>query len=353
MIDTSIQLIDEKNFDKIINDKQIKLYTLTNKNGMTCQITNYGARVVSLWVVDRYGNYDDIVLGYDRIDDYLKSNELYFGAIVGRCANRIANGEFSIQGKTYKLAKNINDDHLHGGNTGFNNVVWQVQRNSVAQLELSYLSIDGEEGYPGNLHTKVTYALTDDHELKICYQATTDKATPVNLTHHSFFNLQGAGKDIDEHILKINSSNYTPINARLLPTGKIVTIAGTPFDFRKPTTIGKHINDNHTQIKLGLGYDHNFILDGTGMRNAAKINDPKSGRTMEVITNQPGMQFYSSNFLDGKDIGKKNIPYKYRTGFCLETQHFPNSPNQSNFPSIILNVGETYQYTCIYKFNID
>lgn len=348
-----VKLIEHEKFSTKINGNQVELFTLKNNHGITTQITNYGGRVVSLWVPDKNGNFEDIVLGYETIEGYLESNEIYFGALIGRYGNRVAKGEFTLKDSTYVLATNNDTNHLHGGNKGFNNVVWNAQQISNSELELTYLSKDGEEGYPGNLDVKVIYKLTDNNELKISYTATTDKATPINLTHHSFFNLHGAGKgSINDHLLQINASHYTPILEGLIPTGEVVKVKNTPFDFTKPTKIGKHVNDNTEQIKNGFGYDHNFVLDGLGLKMAAKIEDPVSGRIMEVITDEPGLQFYGGNFLNGKDIGKGNLPYKYRTAFCLETQHFPDSPNQANFPSTILNVEETYTSTCIYKFNI-
>ncbi|MEE9364130.1 MAG: aldose epimerase family protein [Cellulophaga sp.] len=350
---SQIQLINPENFKKLIHNKQVNLYTLKNKQGTTCQITNYGGRVVSLWVADQNGNYDDIVLGYDHIDGYLKSNEQYFGALIGRFGNRIANGKFKLNNTTYDLAINNGANHLHGGNIGFNNVVWDATKVSDSQLELSYLSKDMEEGFPGNLTVKVTYSLTSNNALKIIYTATTDHTTPVNLTHHSFFNLHGAGKSaITDHILQINASRYTPIVDGLLPTGEIASVKGTALDFTSPTAIGLRINTKNDQLKFGFGYDHNFVLDGTGLKTAAKIVAPKSGRVMEVITDEPGMQLYSGNFLSGKDIGKENLPYEYRTAFCLETQHYPDSPNQLQFPSTFLKPEEIYTSTCIYKFSI-
>jgi aldose 1-epimerase len=350
---TEVKLINRQNFESQIDGKKVDLFTLKNKNGLVTQITNYGGRVVSLWVPDKDGNFEDIVLGYESPEGYLQSNEIYFGALIGRYGNRIANGKFTLNDNTYTLATNNDDNHLHGGKKGFNNVVWDAKQISDSELELKYLSKDGEEGYPGNLNVTVVYKLTDNNELEINYAATTDKATPVNLTHHSFFNLHGAGKgSINDHILQINASRYTPIVAGLIPTGSIETVKNTPFDFTSPTPIGEHVNDDNEQLKYGFGYDHNFVLDGSGLRVAATIIEPNSGRKMEVLTEEPSLQFYGGNFLDGKDIGKGNLPYNYRTAFCLETQHFPDSPNQENFPSTILNEGENYTSTCIYRFSI-
>lgn len=350
---TEIKLISKSNFDHISDNKQVDLFTLKNKNGLITQITNYGGRIVSLWVPDKDGNFEDIVLGYETIEDYLHSNEIYFGALIGRYGNRISKGKFTLKDSTYNLATNNDDNHLHGGKKGFNNVVWDARQISDSELELKYLSKDGEEGYPGNLNVTVVYKLSDNNALEINYTATTDKATPVNLTHHSFFNLHGAGKgSINDHVLQINATQYTPIKAGLIPTGLLEKVKNTPFDFTVPTLIGEHVNDENQQLKYGFGYDHNFVLDVSGLKVAAVIIEPNSGRMMEVITNEPGLQFYGGNFLDGKDIGKGELHYKYRAAFCLETQHFPDSPNQEHFPSTILNQGKHYTSTCIYKFSI-
>ncbi len=351
---SQVKLIERKNFDKKVEGKQIGLFTLINKNGIVTQITNYGGRVVNLWTADKNGDFEDIVLGYDNIEGYLESNEIYFGALIGRYGNRIAKGKFTLNDSIYTLATNVNGDHLHGGKNGFNNVVWNARQISDSELELKYLSKDGEEGYPGNLSVKVIYKLTDDDELQIIYTANTDKATPINLTHHSFFNLHGAGKGtINDHVLQINASNYTPVLDGLIPSGEIASVESTPFDFRKPTIIGKRVNEDTEQIKFGFGYDHNFVLDGVGLIFAAKVTEPISGRVIEVRTDEPGLQFYGGNFLNGKDIGKDNLPYRYREAFCLETQHFPDSPNQIDFISTILEPNKTYKSTCIYKFSIN
>lgn len=349
-----IKLIPKENFQKTINHKQVDLFTLTNKNGLVSQITNYGGRVVNLWVPDKDGNMADIVLGYERIDGYLQAEEIYFGALIGRFGNRIAEGKFVLNDSTYVLVTNNGANHLHGGNKGFNNVVWEANQISESELELTYLSKDGEEGYPGNLNVKVIYKLTDTNELKITYDATTDQATPVNLTHHSFFNLHGAGiGTINDHILQINASNYTPIAEGLIPTGELAPVKNTPFDFRNPTAIGDRVSEDNQQLKNGFGYDHNFALDGSGLRVVAKVEEPVSGRVMEVSTDEPGLQLYGGNFLNGKGVGKGNLSYNYRAAFCLETQHFPDSPNQTNFSSTILLPEETYTSTCIYKFSVN
>jgi len=352
-VHSEIKLIDKTYFDRTIDNKKVNLFTLKNKNGLIAQITNFGGRIVSLWVPDKHGNFEDIVLGYETLDAYLNSNENYFGALIGRYGNRISKGKFTLNDSIYILATNNNGNHLHGGNQGFNKLVWDARQLSDSELELKYHSKDGEEGYPGNLNTTVIYKLTDMNELSINYSATTDQATPINLTHHSYFNLYGAGKgSINDHILQINATQYTPIKAGLIPTGDIKSVENTPFDFLSPTAIGKHIDLKNKQLELGLGYDHNFVLDGSGLKTAAIVVEPKSGRKLEVITTEPGLQFYTGNFLNGTAIGKQGLAYKYRTAFCLETQHFPDSPNQPNFPLTILNKDEKYSSTCIYKFSI-
>ena len=330
----------------------MSLYTLRNENAMLCQITNYGGRVVSLWTKDKNGVFDDIVLGFDSIDAYLNAHEKYFGAAIGRYANRIANGRFAIAEKTFFLAKKNDNNHLHDRNKGFHAVVWNTKQISDTKLILTYLSKNGEEGYQGNVNIRLEYELTNDNALKISYSATSDKTTPINLTHHSFFNLKGAGNgDICEHFLQIEADFYLPIDEESIPTGEITSVKNGIFDFRKAKKIGKHISEKRQQVIFGNGYDHTFVLNGNGLRSVAKVIEPIFGRTMEVITDEIGMQFYSGNFLNGKDIGKNNKPYNFRSAFCLETQHFPNSPNQDNFPTTLLNVGKTYQHTCIYKFN--
>lgn len=350
-----MKLINKAYFETQIDEKSVSLYTLKNSKGMACQITNYGCRVVNLWVKDKQGDFDDIVLGYNCIEDYLKSKNEYYGALIGRFGNRIANGTFSINNTTYNLAKNDGPNNLHSGPKGFHNKVWHAKQTSNSQLELNYISVDGEEGFPGNLSVKVIYTLSEDNALEIEYSATTDKVTHVNLTHHSFFNLSGITheKTIENNLLQIHANKYTPLGEHGIPTGEIASIENTPLDFRKVKPIGKSINDDHEQIKLGNGYDHNYVLNGKGLRQVAKVEDPFSGRVMDVITNEPGMQFYSCNFLNGEDIGKEGIAFKYRSAFCLETQHFPNTPNQLNFPSTLLNPDAIYKSKCIYKFGVN
>jgi len=321
-------------FDTFLKGKQIQLFTLENKSGMKVEITNYGGKVVSIIVPDKNGVFNDVVLGYDHIDDYISGNP-YFGALIGRYGNRIAKGKFSLDGKEYQLVQNNGENHLHGGITGFNDVVWDatfIEKSEEQSLELEYLSKDGEENYPGELLVKVIYTLTKENELKISYQATTDKTTIINLTHHSFFNLAGEGNgDILGHNLFINADEFTPNDKESIPIGKIKNVENTPFDFKKPTPIGNRIDGNdeqlqfgNEQVNFGNGYDHNYVLKNNqnNIVLAAAVHEPISGRYMEVFTDQPGMQFYSGNFLDGSDIGKEGHVYNRRTAFCLETQHF-------------------------------
>lgn len=351
-----IVLFPESNFQKTLDGKEVKLFTLKNDKGIVTQITNYGGRVVTLWTPGKDGKMEDIVLGYETIDGYLNSNEIYFGALIGRYGNRIAKGKFNLNDKEYTLATNNGENHLHGGIKGFNNVVWDATQINKQTLELTYLSKDMEEGYPGNLKTKVVYTLTNNNELKVEYWATTDAPTFINLTHHSFFNLHGAGNgSINDHILQINANHYTPVDAGLIPTGEITKVKGTPMDFLKPTAIGHRVENDFEQLKFGLGYDHNWVLNNSdsGLNFAAKITEPNSGRTIEVHTNEPGMQFYGGNFLNGSDTGKFHKKYEFRSAFCLETQHYPDSPNHDNFPSTLLKPGEEYHSICIYKFSAE
>jgi aldose 1-epimerase len=336
--------------------QDVELYTLTNRSGVEARITNYGGIIVSLKVPDRQGKLDDVVLGFDALDGYLKGHP-FFGALVGRYGNRIGKGRFTLNGQEYKLATNNGENHLHGGIKGFDKVVWKakpVTAKDGVGLELTYLSKDGEEGYPGNLSVKVTYTLTNNNELKIAYSATTDKDTVVNLTSHSYFNLAGQGNgDILNHQMTINADRFTPVDAGLIPTGELRSVKGTPLDFTKGTAIGERINQGDEQLKFGRGYDHNWVLNGNAgtLRQAAKVLEPTTGRVMEVWTTEPGMQFYTGNFLDGSLTGKGGRVYKQRYGFCLETQHFPDSPNKPNFPSTVLKRGSRYQTTTIYKFS--
>jgi aldose 1-epimerase len=352
----TIKRIDKKNFEKIVDGKPVSLYVLENEQGTVAEITNYGGKVVSLWLPDKSGNYEDVVLGHENIDDFLNAKEKYFGALIGRYGNRIAHGKFTLDGKEYTLATNNGANSLHGGNKGFDAVVWDAKQVDAQTLELTYLSKDGEEGYPGNLSVRVLYQLTDANELKIEYWATTDQSTVVNLTHHSFFNLHGAGNGtINDHLLQIHAAHYTPVDAGLIPTGEIAAVEGTPFDFQELKPIGAELEVKNQQLDYGMGYDHNFVLEqnGEGLNYAAKVVEPTSGRAMEVYTNEPGLQFYGGNFLDGSIVGKEGKAYEFRTAFCLETQHFPDSPNQPDFPSTRLDPGEEYYSICVYKFSVE
>lgn len=331
-------------------------FKIENKNGLNAIIMDYGARVKELYVPDKNGVFNDIVTGYQVMEDYLGSNEKYFGATIGRYGNRIAKGKFELDGKIYDLALNNNENSLHGGVMGFHNVIWDAEPIGENAIKLTYDSPDMEEGFPGNLHVTVTYTLTDSDELKIEYVATTNKKTVINLTHHSFFNLLGDfTKTINNHILELNADAFTPVNETLIPTGRLQPVEGTPFDFRKPAVIGSRLENDDEQLKHGNGYDHNWVLnqqEGIGALNfAARVKEPISGRVMEVFTNEPGIQFYGGNFLNGSDVGKGGVPYNFRTSFCLETQHFPDSPNQPQFPSVVLNPDEEYYSICIYKFS--
>jgi aldose 1-epimerase len=334
---------------------EIKLYTLKNKAGTTVKITNYGATVTSIITADRDGNMADIALGYHTVEGYMNAvDKPYFGSIVGRYGNRIANGKFSIDGTEYELATNNGENHLHGGVIGFDKVVWDAEISGPNAVTFSYLAKDGEEGYPGNLQIAVTYTLTEDHELKIDYLATTDKKTVVNLTNHTYFNLKGEGEGtILDHELMINAKGFTPVDKGLIPTGKVKPVEGTPFDFTTAKAIGRDVGQQDQQLEYGLGFDHNWVLDkdGEGMTLAATVYEPTSGRFMEVFTEEPGIQFYGGNFLAGNLKGKSGKTYVYRGGFCLETQHYPDSPNQSSFPSTILEPGEAYKTSTVYKFS--
>lgn len=349
--------IEKHAFGKTADGTPVELYTLTNANGLEAKITNYGGIVVSLLVPDRDGKPGDVVLGYETLEEYIENNP-YFGTLVGRYGNRIARGKFTLEGIEYTLAQNDGENHLHGGLKGFDKVVWKADavrsKNSVG-LKLTYLSKDGEEGYPGNLSVTVVYTLTNDNELKIEYTAVTDKVTIVNLTHHGYFNLAGAGLgDILGHELMIKADRFTPVDKGLIPTGELRSVKGTPMDFTRAVAIGARIDQAAEQLVLGGGYDHNWVLNnGDGsLALAARVYEPTTGRVMEVYTTEPGIQFYSGNFLDGSITGKGGKVYGYRYGFCLETQHFPDSPNKPDFPSTVLKPGETYTTTTIYTFSV-
>jgi aldose 1-epimerase len=337
----------------------VSLYTLKNAHGMEAQVLDYGGIIVSLRVPDRNGRLGDVVLGFDSLTDYERGSP-YFGAIVGRYGNRIARGRFTLDGRSYTLATNNGPNHLHGGVRGFDKVVWKVapfQHADSVGLVLTYTSPEGEEGYPGTLHATVTYTLTDSDQLIFDYHATTDRATPVNLTQHSYFNLAGDGAgDILGHVVTLNADRFTPVDSTLIPTGEIRSVVGTPFDFRTPTTIGARIGQADEQLRYGRGYDHNFVLNKAGpagdLTLAARVFEPTTGRVMEVVTTEPGLQFYSGNFLDGTLRGKRGVVYQHRSGFAMETQHFPDSPNQPAFPSTILRPGEEYRSRTIYRFGV-
>lgn len=346
-------------FGVLPSGEPVRVFTLTNAKGIELRAIEYGGIIVSLRTPDRTGQLAGIVLGFDELQDYVTSSP-YFGAITGRYANRIANGRFTLDGATYRLAVNNGPNALHGGLKGFDKVLWRGEPGADTlgvRLLLRYTSPDGEEGYPGTLRTSVTYTLTDGNQLVVDYEATTDKPTPVNLTQHSYFNLAGEGSgDILGHLLTINADRYTPIDSTLIPTGELAPVSGTPFDFRTRKAIGARIDEPHAQLTNGLGYDHNFVLArrprDTGLVQAARVVDPRSGRTLDVATTEPGMQFYSGNFLDGSLVGPSGRAYARRSGFCLETQHFPNSPNTPQFPSTILRPGETYRSRTVFTFGV-
>ena len=343
----------KESYGKTKGGEAVDLYTLSNAGGLTAKITNYGGIVTHLLVPDAKGQVADVVLGFDSLDGYLGTHP-YFGAIVGRYGNRIANGRFKLNGTVYKLAVNNDANALHGGLEGFDKKVWTAREAGPQSLELTYLSKDGEEGYPGNLTTVVRYTLTDANEIRIDYEATTDKPTVLNVTNHTYFNLSGEGNgDILGHELTLEADRYTPVDAGLIPTGVLAPVEGTPFDFRRPTAVGARINADHQQIKVGKGYDHNYVLNGPAgtLALAARVRDPKSGRVLEVSTTQPGVQFYSGNFLDGTVKGKGGKAYPQRAALCLETQHFPDSPNRPNFPSVVLQPGAKFQSTTVWKFS--
>lgn len=346
------------NFQMEVDGKMTDLFVLTNANGLEMCVTNFGARVVSLMVPDKDGIFADIVLGEDSIDIYVnRPKDYYYGAVIGRYGNRIGGAKFTLDSVEYALSANNNGNSLHGGPKGFHHRVWDVEQPDKQTLVFSYVSVDGEEGYPGNLTVKMTYKLTDNNEFYIEYEATTDKATVINLTHHSYFNLAGdAAGSINDHILMLNADFYTPVDQTLIPTGEILQVEGTPMDFRTPVTIGDRVNDtSFVQIQYGLGYDHNWVLNkslpGT-LELAATVKDPKSGRKMEVLTTEPAIQFYGGNFMKG-DTGKGGRVYPHRGAFCLETQHYPDSPNKPQFPTTTLRPGETYSHICIYKFSAE
>ncbi|MBV9745944.1 MAG: galactose mutarotase [Acidobacteriia bacterium] len=347
----------QADFGKLPDGAAVHIYTLTNKNHVQARITNYGGILVSLLAPDRHGQLGDIVLGFDSLNGYLTQPGPFFGALIGRYANRIGHARFSLDGMEYPLEKNNGENTLHGGSQGFDKKLWTPRILPDGGLEVTYRSKDGEEGFPGNLTATVVYHLTDANELRIEYSAVTDKDTVVNLTNHSYFNLKGAGSgDILGHLVTLNASRYTPVDKGLIPTGELRSVAGTPFDFRKPTAIGAHINQTDEQLKFGNGYDHNFVLDRNGSQAAtakaelaARVEEPETGRVMEVWTTQPGVQFYTGNVLATGLTGKQGKVYGPRSAFCLETQHFPDSPNQKQFPSTLLRPGQHFESATIFR----
>ena len=348
--------IERHRFGTTPGGKAVDLYTLTNSHCMTAKIITYGGIIQSLSVPDRHGNVRNVVLGFNNLRDYVENNSPYFGAIIGRYANRIARGRFTLDGVTYQLPINNPPNTLHGGPRGFHTKVWRaeevVDSDSVG-LQLRYTSPDGEQGFPGRLAVQVTYTLTQRNALRIHFRARTDEPTIVNLTNHSYFNLEGEGTGtIYDHRLRLNASHYTPVDETLIPTGRIAPVAGTPFDFREPMAVGDRIRDSHPQILIGRGYDHNFVLNGRGLRPAAWLKDPNSGRVLHIATTEPGIQFYSGNFLDGTLVGTSGHVYRQSDGLALETQHFPDSPNHPNFPSTVLRPGERFNSTTIFRFSV-
>lgn len=354
---TESKMVEKKSFGKLDDGREIFSFTLTNNNKVAAEIIDFGATVVSLVVPDKNGKFEDVVLGYDAVGEYAKGTS-YFGAIVGRYGNRIGKGKFSIDGKEYQLAANNGENHLHGGNIGYNKVLWKgefLEKKEGPAVKFTYISKDGEEGYPGTVKLEVIYTLANNNELSIEYNATTDKPTVFNPTHHSYFNLSGNFENtILNNELMIDADTYTPVDAGLITTGKLEKVENTPMDFRKGVKIGAGIDKEFEQLKFGKGYDHNWVLNNYNkqVRKVAELYEPVSGRVMDVSTDQPGIQFYSGNFLDGTVKGKKGVFYKFRTGLCLETQHFPDSPNKPEFPSVRLNPGEVYKHITIYKFSV-
>jgi len=347
-------MMNQDNFKTTIDGKRVDLYNLKNSNGMVVQITNYGGKIVSIIVPDRTGNFDDVVTGYDNIEDYVNGNNS-FGAIIGRYGNRIANGKFTLEEIEYKLEQNSGKNHLHGGLKNFSNAVWKVLEDETQKLSLHYLSVDGEEGYPGNLDVRVVYTLTDKNELIIDYYATTDKTTIVNLTNHSYFNLAGGNFDpVYEHELKIIADKFVPGDAELIPLGEFWDVTNTPMDFNANFPIGKRIREDYGQLKIGGGYDHTYVLNNENgdLIKYAEVYEPSTGRTMECWTTEPGVQLYTANHFDGNKAGKKGMKYPRHGAFCLETQHYPDSPNQPQFPSTVLTPDEFYKTSSIYKFGI-
>ena len=352
--------IVKSDFGKLEDGTSVSLFTLTNENGVEVKITNFGGIITSVKVPDKDGNIEDVALGFDTLEGYLsdayKKSGPYFGAIIGRFGNRIGNAKFTLDGQEYQLAPNNNPNHLHGGVKGFDKVVWEaeeIKTDSEVGVKLHYVSEDMEEGYPGTLAVDVVYTLTNDNEIVMDYKATTDKKTIVNLTNHSYFNLNAGKSDILDHEVMINADQFVPVNRTLIPTGELKDVEGTPFDFTSPTAVGSRIQEDNEQLRYGQGYDHCWVVKGNNgeLRLAATVYEPNSGRFMEVHSTEPGIQFYSGNFLDGSLTGSRDVVYKHRYGLALETEHYPDAPNQPDFPSVELNPGETYHTQTIYKFS--
>jgi aldose 1-epimerase len=332
---------------------EIIRHWLKTSGGLRCEVTNFGCRIIRLFVPDRNGNFEDVVLGFDTIEEYQRPPETYFGSVVGRVANRIAHGRFELDGKAYQLALNHGEHHIHGGIEGFESKVWEVVRKSEDSIQFRYLSPSGEEGYPGNLEVWVTYSLSDEEGLSISYSAKTDEPTPINLTNHSYFNLLGAGKgQIDRHEFQIFAAKYLPNNKNQLPTGEIASVEDTVFDFRELKPIGDLLETKDEQLIIGSGFDNNYVLEGPGVRLAARVREPDSGRVMEVLTDQLGMQFFCGKAMDKPILGKEGLVYGKRAAFCLETQNFPNSINEESFPSCVLRPGEVFSSKTIYRFSV-
>ncbi|RAV29288.1 aldose epimerase family protein [Sinomicrobium soli] len=349
--------VSKEKFGTLPDGKEVDRYTLTNANGISMKVMTYGGIITSLQTPDKNGEQGDIVLGFDSLEGYLQKGVPYFGAVIGRYGNRIAKGKFELDGKTYTLATNDGPNHLHGGKKGFDKVVWTASEKKTdhgVALQLEYLSKDMEEGYPGNLKATVTYTLTDDNELQVDYQATTDKKTVVNLTQHSYFNLAPGTATILDHEVTLHADAFLPVSNTLIPTGELRPVEGTPFDFRKGKKVGQDIGQEDQQLEYGGGFDHCWVLNGAGegLEKAASLYDASTGRLMEVFTTEPAIQFYSGNFLDGSLTGKNGEKYVHRSGLCLETEHYPDAPNQPDFPSTVLNPGEEYHTTTVFRFSV-
>lgn len=349
-----VKNIKQVNYQKTIGGEKTDLFTLRGENGIAMKVTNYGARIVAVCVPDKNGNPVDVVCGYNSLDEYVNNTDVYFGAIIGRYGNRIAKGQFSVEGIEYRLEQNDGVNALHGGSNGFHRRVWKANQVADNKIDFEYVSIDGDAGYPGTLTIKMSYELTSDNAIDISYSATTDKTTVLNLTNHSYFNLSGEGSSTNaDHVVKINANYITAVDSTLIPTGELMPVEGTPFNFTSSATIAEKLVDDHPQLSLGGGFDHNYVVNIKGdLNTAAEVYSPTTGIKMEVITDQPGIQFYGGNFLDGSLVGKSGKPYQYRSAFCLETQCFPDSPNNPSFPSTQLKPGKEYRHTCIYKFSV-